>query len=249
VSDVLHELPDGQSTAAAYGALADCYGEAGEFGEAEVFYRRALVVDPAAVGLHVRLARTLLGLNRPDEAEGHLRRALTLEQGSSVAACAYAELCLAQGRLADAARILRGAFEAGPTPETHAAYAELAWSIGALADAERHYGEALRDPEARPEVRASLGLVLISRRRTADAEPHLRAAADALGCAASLTNHANALAELGRADEAMSRYRAALAADDECAEAQWGIAQLTGDDEARARALAGRQPVEPRPPR
>jgi tetratricopeptide (TPR) repeat protein len=98
--------------------------------------------------------------------------------------------------------------------------------LGLLADAEHHYRAALESPDAALEAAAGLGVLLARRGRLQEAEPLLRVAADGLGCAASLTNHAHVLAELGREDEADGRYRHALAADPDCGEAQLGLGEL-----------------------
>ncbi len=90
-------------------------------------------------------------------------------------------------------------------------YAELTWALGAADDAEKHYRRALHHADVSAEACADLGVLLVTRSRPAEAEPHLRRAADELGCAESLTNHANVLVELGACEEADARYREALA--------------------------------------
>ena len=67
----------------------------------------ALAGDDTQVGCHVGLARTLAELGRLDEAEGHLRRALALDPLCEDAARFYAELCRWQGRLSEAAKLLK----------------------------------------------------------------------------------------------------------------------------------------------
>jgi Tfp pilus assembly protein PilF len=212
--------------AAGYAKLAGAYHSAGEHVDAERWWRTALAGDDSQVGCHVGLARTLAELGRLDEAEGHLRRALALDPLCEEAARIYAEICRWQGRLSEAARLFLSALARGAAGAVLLGYAELTWALGAADDAEKHYRRALHHADVSAEACADLGVLLVTRRRPAEAEPHLRRAADELGCAESLTNHANVLVELGRLAEADVRYREALLVDPTCAEALWGLAEL-----------------------
>jgi tetratricopeptide (TPR) repeat protein len=212
--------------AAGYARLAGAYHSAGEHVDAERWWRTALAGDDSQVGCHVGLARTLAELGRLDEAEGHLRRALALDPLCEEAARIYAELCRWQGRLSEAAKLFLSALARGAAGAVLLGYAELTWALGAADDAEKHYRRALHHADVSAEACADLGVLLVTRSRPAEAEPHLRRAADELGCVESLTNHANVLVELGRLQEADARYREALLVDPTCAEALWGLAEL-----------------------
>jgi Tfp pilus assembly protein PilF len=214
------------NVAAGYAKLAGAYHSAGEHVDAERWWRTALAGDDSQVGCHVGLARTLAELGRLDEAEGHLRRALALDPLCEEASRIYAELCRWQGRLSEAARLFLSALARGAAGAVLLGYAELTWALGAADDAEKHFRRALHHADVSAEACADLGVLLVTRRRPVEAEPHLRRAADELGCAESLTNHANVLTELGRLEEADVRYREALAVDPTCAEALWGLAEL-----------------------
>jgi tetratricopeptide (TPR) repeat protein len=168
---------------------------------------------------------TASALNRLDEAEHHLRRALALD-GASDALDELARLHLQGGRVGEALETLRRRLAARPDAEGHLTYAGLVERLGLLSDAERHYREALAEPATALEAASGLGVLLARRGRLDEAEPLLRAAADGLECASSSTNHAHVLALLGREDEADGRYREALAANPDCAEAQLGLAEL-----------------------
>jgi tetratricopeptide (TPR) repeat protein len=234
--------------AAGYAALAGAYDSAGEHVDAETWWRRALAGDDSIVGCHVGLARTLTALGRLDEAEGHLRRALALDPLCDEAARIYAEICRWQGRISDAARLFLSALTRGAAGAVLLGYAELTWALGAADDAEKHYRRALHHADVSAEACADLGVLLVTRRRPAEAEPHLRRAADELRGPDTLTNHANVLAELGRTTEAEARYREALALDPGCAEALWGLAELENEQgHTTAAADLRRRAVDLRP--
>jgi tetratricopeptide (TPR) repeat protein len=216
--------------ATGYAALAERYDGNGQHADAETWRRRALADDPESeaietAALHVGLARTLLALGRADEAEEQLRRALRLDPASVEAARALAGLWLRDGRVGDAARAYTVLLDSG-CRESRLPYAELLWQLGLLEDAEQQYRAALAEPETALEAAAALGVLLVRRGQKLQGEHFLRLAAEAFGDAAALTNHGNALALLGRLDEAEGRYRAALADDPDCAAAQWGLAEL-----------------------
>jgi Tfp pilus assembly protein PilF len=234
--------------AAGYAALAGAYHSAGEHVDAETWWRRALAGDDSMVGCHVGLARTLAELGRLDEAEGHLRRALALDPLCDEAARIYAEICRWQGRLSEAARLFLSALVRGAAGAVHLGYAELTWALGAVEDAEKHYRRALHHADVSAEACADLGVLLVTHSRPAEAEPHLRRAADQLPCPETLTNHANVLVELGRDAEADARYREALALDPACAEALWGLAELeAGQGHTTSAADLRRRAVDLRP--
>ena len=176
--------------------------------------------------VHVGLARTLGALNRLDEAEDHLHRALALDRTSDDALGELTELYLQGGRVGEALEASSQRLAGQPDAQGHLAYASLVERLGLLSDAERHYRVALAEPDTALEAASGLGVLLARRGRLDEAEPLLRVAADGLGCAASLTNHAHVLAQLGREDEADGRYREALAADPDCGEAQLGLSEL-----------------------
>jgi Tfp pilus assembly protein PilF len=222
---------------AGYAALAGAYHSAGDHVDAETWWRRALAGDDSMVGCHVGLARTLAALGRLDEAEGHLRRALALDPLCEEAARIYAEICRWQGRVSEAAKLFLSALARGAAGAVLLGYAELAWALGAAEDAEKHYRRALRHADVSAEACADLGVLLVTRRRPAEAEPHLRRAAEELRGPDTLTNHANVLVELDRPREAEARYREALELDPGCAEALWGLAELE-DEQGHATAAA-----------
>jgi tetratricopeptide (TPR) repeat protein len=218
--------PRAAEAGAAYARLADGYARDGDHPLAEQYFRRALHEGFVLGEVHVGLARTLAALNRLDEAEDHLRRALAMDASSDDALDELAALYLQGGRVGEALETMRRRLEARADAQGHLVYAGLVERIGLLTDAEQHYRAALAQPSTALEAASGLGVLLARRGRLHEAEPLLRAAADGLVCAASSTNHAHVLSELGRVDEADGRYREALAADPDCGEAQLGLGEL-----------------------
>jgi pentatricopeptide repeat protein len=218
--------PRAAEAGAAYARLADGYARSGDHELAEQYFRRALHEGFVLGEVHVGLARTLAELNRLDEAEDHLRRALAMNAANDEALDELAGVYLQGGRVGQAIETMRRRVEAQPDAHGHLAYAGLLERLGLLSDAEQHYRAALAEPSTALEAASGLGVLLARRGRFDEAEPLLRAAADGLGCAASYTNHAHVLLKLDREDEADGRYREALAADPDCGEAQLGLGEL-----------------------
>ena len=218
--------PRAAEAGAAYARLADGYALRGEHPLAEQYFRRALHEGFVLGEVHVGLARTLVELNRLDEAEDHLRRALAMDATSDDALDELAALYLQGGRVGHALETMRRRLDARPDAQGHLAYAGLLERLGLLSDAEQHYRAALAEPSTALEAASGLGFLVARRGRLDEAEPLLQAAADGLDCAASYTNHAHVLSQLGREDEADGRYREALAADPNCGEAQLGLGEL-----------------------
>jgi 4-amino-4-deoxy-L-arabinose transferase-like glycosyltransferase len=106
---------------------------------------------------------------------------------------------------------------AGKEPPARAlAYARA--GVGALERHEPEYAalnlqEALRLQPGAPQVEARLGQALLAAGDPAGALPHVEAAARSLDSARMHELHAEVLAALGRADEALAQARAALAKD------------------------------------
>ena len=107
--------PRAAEAGAAYARLADGYARRGDHALAEQYFRRALHEGFVLVEVHVGLARTLAALNRLDEAEDHLRRALAIDPASDDALDELAGLYLQGGRVGQALQTMRRRLDAGPT--------------------------------------------------------------------------------------------------------------------------------------
>ena len=75
--------------------------------------------------VHVGLARTLAALNRLDEAEDHLRRALAIDPASDDALDEFAALYLQGGRVGQALETMRRRLDARSDAQGHLVYAGL----------------------------------------------------------------------------------------------------------------------------
>src|SRR5262249_45506265 len=135
--------PRAAEAGAAYARLADGYARSGEHEHAEQYFRRALHEGFTLAEVHVGLARTLAALNRLDEAEDHLRRAVAMDPTSDDALDELAMLYLLRGRVGAALEAGNRRLAGQPDAQGHLIYACLVERLWLLSDAERHYQAAL----------------------------------------------------------------------------------------------------------
>ena len=90
---------------------------AGRYDEAIESCRRFLESSPGSDGLHHILANALLLVNRVEEAQSHLKQALTLNPGNALAASDLAAVHEHFGRLDEALELYRAAARIDPSLE------------------------------------------------------------------------------------------------------------------------------------
>lgn len=227
-----------QAAAERYRELGDLYRRR-DAADAEVYYRRSLRFAPDAAGVHAGLAAALFRLNRFGEAEEHLARARALDPAHDEAACLWAELMVAHGRVPEALETYQLGLGSGGSLRLRTEYADLLARLGLLDDAEEEYRHVLAHEE-RVEARVNLGLVLVERGRPAEALREFeRALAEEPESTAAALNRANALIELDRLDAAESALAALVDDVETRGAALWGLAAVyerRGDVHAAAQA-------------
>ena len=159
------------------------------------------------------LGRSLLGLGRPEEAVGAYHRLLEVSGGAPEAALPMASALVRLGRYGEARQYAEIAAHADP--EAHALLAEIALRSDDLDGAESQVTEAIDRLGRRPDLLALRAELLLRRKRFEDALATLRAADDARRDRGDTTAplrgldriRGEALANLGRADEAEAAFR------------------------------------------
>jgi TolB-like protein/tetratricopeptide (TPR) repeat protein len=104
----------------------------GQWDAAEEHYRRSRAVDPGSVATTRRLARVLIWRRRYPEASAMADRALALAPTNLIVVQTKVEVCLAQGDLAGARRVLRavpGEVEPAVLAAFFANYDDLYWLL------------------------------------------------------------------------------------------------------------------------
>jgi tetratricopeptide (TPR) repeat protein len=147
--------------------------------QAAALLSAAAAIDPCA-GTLCDLGAALAAAGRPDEAERHLRRALSAEPGHPGASIALAELLRASGRTGDAIALLRAARGDDATAAALAIalieQGNAAYLNDEMAAAEASYHEAVRLAPALPAAHLSRGNALTALRRLPEAEAAYRTA-------------------------------------------------------------------------
>lgn len=153
---------------------------AGQFEDARTRAQKALKKDAKNADAQVLLGNSLAGLKDFAAAIRELEEAVRLDPKS---ASAYASLGTAQvesGAKADAEQAFRKAVETNPKmPMAHLALANYLWSTGNRPGAEASLKDALALDPKNPLARRALATLYLFSNRGAEAEPHLKALADA----------------------------------------------------------------------
>lgn len=143
--------------AATLTSLGYAYQEAGRYEEALREYDRALTLDPKNLAALYNRTVVLRELGRDADADAGLTALLAIAPDHVLAAKALGERYVAQGRYAEALRVLEPAIRANPR------YADMQYlagyaceRLGRAEDAAAHYREALRYAPEMPEPSAGL---------------------------------------------------------------------------------------------
>ena len=147
-----------------------------------------------------------------------------------------AAVCVQQGKLDEAARLLGEVLDKKPdSPLSHFDLANLLYMLGRTEEAKAHYERALALKGDNARAHSNLGNILHALGRSAEAATHYgRALLIEPDSAEILSNLGSALTELGRHQEAKARLEQALARKPDLAEAHSNLAlvlQTIGDHE------------------
>ena len=178
-------------------------------------WRETIALRPSNREVRYRLAVTLTGQGRLDEALAVYRELLAMAPDDFKAQTGYGvDLCLT-GRPAEAIGPFRAALRAKPdAAEVHEDLGNALAACGRNAEAEAEFRASLRLSASRPQPWAELGNVLAAGDRLAGAEA-MYAAAERLshGAPRYRVARAGVLAAAGRTDEAADEYRQAAMAE------------------------------------
>ncbi|MCA9210962.1 MAG: tetratricopeptide repeat protein, partial [Planctomycetales bacterium] len=195
--------------------------------EAEQVYRQVLAAAPRSADAWCYLGMALHDQRRFGEAEQAYRQALSLKPQFPIAYNNLGNTLSAAGRFDEAEAACRTAIEQQPT------YARAFSNLGAVLLKQRRADEAVEQIRQAVELnpndplsRKNLGAALVESNRPTEALPWLEQAAAALGTAEAHKDWATALLRLGRLDEAIERYQAALRIDANYAEAHYALSLI-----------------------
>ena len=146
--------------------------------------REALRVSPENLPLRRHLAETLLGLGRPDEAEGEFLQALALAPDDAPLMLGLATALTQQGKHGPAQRLVEALLRTpAPPPRAYLLHARLLLQAGQVEQAARQYRRAvefdlsLTDPELAAQLGIRAGAAPTGREGPAvDLDGRLRAA-------------------------------------------------------------------------
>ncbi len=241
--------------------------ERGDLAAAAAAYDRVLAAVPRALPALVHRGEVALDLDRPDEAESYLLRALDTEPASAAARAVLGQVALSRRDFRRAAELLEAALEA--LPEATRLHYPLALAYRGLGDEERarehlalrgEVGARPPDPLLAEVEELRVGeRVFIARGGTAYRFGRYAEAAEAFRAALaanpeSVPAHidlAAALVALGDAAGAVAELRRALELEPRNPTARYNLALLlgaAGDPAAAARELAAAVESSPRDP-
>jgi tetratricopeptide (TPR) repeat protein len=198
--------------------LGALLGQLGRLDEAREALQQAVQLDPTSAPALVDYGHTLRLQGDAGTAATCYREALEIDPQFRLAAVSLGEVALTLGDAQAAARAFEVALEPPADPKAVRGTVSALESLGRIAEARRICEQILiREPD-HAEAHATLGYLLL--KREYDPEAALEHLDDALRLRpANSELHANrgiALHDLGRLDEAIAAYDAALAADSAC---------------------------------
>jgi len=203
------------------------------YADPEALFRDNIARHPEAAQAHLQYAQALLRRGETAGAEDALRTAALLDLQNPEPPNNLGVLAVRRGALDEAEAAFREALARRPEAvDARLNLARLLLVERRLDEAGSQFEEALGRMPAEPRALDGLAEIALRQGRPADAEPLLRAALAALSAgqvaerAELLARLGDALAALGRADEARESWRAALALDPEQPRA---LAGLGGD--------------------
>jgi putative PEP-CTERM system TPR-repeat lipoprotein len=210
IEELAAKQPKDSEVAALQGDLAMALGSPEE---AAAAFQRGLALAPSSA-LQLRLARAQMQSGHGDAAEQSLRSWIAARPEDAAARLALADVYMARNRLNDAAEQYRAVAE--KDPDNAVAENNYAWALsqtGHEVEALEHARRAASLRPNAPEVMDTLGVVLLQNHRGADAVDALqKAAALGPGNPDVQLHLAQALAAVGRREEARSLLRALMSA-------------------------------------
>lgn len=212
--------PDPKDRIETFRELQDAFRLArqGEDAEALAAFDRLLEKEPEMVDLWAVRSRTLFRLGRPRDAIASAKEALRRNPAATHIAADLANTLLLEGELDDARRHAELALRSDPS-RAHGILARVALAAGDLAQAEK---EARAAVEAGGEVNAALFILATVQQRRGDFAGVLATTGRLLSpplLRGVSTMRGDALARLGREEEAEAAFRAELNAFPDSGEA------------------------------
>lgn len=188
---------------------------AGDYGEGERLYRRAIAIDERNAEAWTGLAEALVRTGHPQDAADHALTALKLHpQDMAPARAVLGRAWLDQGRNEEALEALKAAAKERPDlPSIRHWLGQAHFQKGEIDEAIGAYEEALsadpRSPDA-PLTRLNLAKLYLQKGRTADAEKVLAQVKSGALEADSLAVLGDLYAQQGKPDEAEKAYASSL---------------------------------------
>lgn len=193
----------------------------GEAKEAEAAFRQALKLDPSSVNARMAFANFLWSLDRRAEAEQEVKQAIALEPRHVLANRMLAVLYMSTNRAAEAEGPLKVVADASGTPDTKFMLAQYYIDAGRPDDAVRLLNELAAGQTT--FTRAEAMIAALDYRKGQTKEAHARVdklLTRAPNDAQALALKARWLASEKKLDEALTRAKAATAADPRLVQAQ-----------------------------
>jgi predicted O-linked N-acetylglucosamine transferase (SPINDLY family) len=193
--------------------LGNARKAAGDLQGALASYRRALEAAPAYVSARYNLGLVLRDLNRTEEAELHFLWIHERDPGDVDVLFNLADICAAQSRFEDSARLYRAAVDRAPEdPYLWLGLATAHKSIpGQLDESMRCLRRCVELMPGLAEAQFLIGNILLDEGRADEAAAHYRKAIESSpGHAEARNNLGNVLLRQGRLDEAIECYRKAI---------------------------------------
>jgi tetratricopeptide (TPR) repeat protein len=218
--------------------LAHSYRCAGEFSEAERWYRSVIARDPLHMRARCWMGEALLECGKHQAAHECYREALGLQPNHGHLHHGLGNVLAKEKRYAEAAASYRRAIECLPAQaEFHFGLGYALGRLGNLPQARRAFNDALQLRPHFPEAHLNLGNLYYDHGNFGvAAASYRRALLDRPGYAKAATNLGNALVKLNRIADAIHCYRHALALEPQSAIVQHalGNALTTAKDWAPA---------------
>jgi tetratricopeptide (TPR) repeat protein len=164
-------------TADDFAAMASIMGLTGRLSESAEQLQQAVVLAPRNAQLRFRLGQTYVAMQRLAEAEDELREAVRMSPDNPFVVISLADFLRQRERPGEALKLLEDCWARG-SAEVQGRLAELYMQHGRLAEAEKEARAALAANPEDARLASILGLALLARDETIEAERWLRAARD-----------------------------------------------------------------------
>ena len=230
-ADLLPEDRDAQQKAGTFMLLA------GQYQDAQGLAQRMLQRNPNDLTGHILLANALAGLKDTDGAVASFEKALALDPGRANTYSELGSIQMASGNREAAEKAFRKALELDPnSANAHVAFANFLWATGDMPQAEKEMRTALAiDPKHLVTHRAMAMFLMLSR-RPAEAEPHIKAVADAAPGAEPKYYLAEYYLRMDRVEDAREILTALVQKDDSFVGASVRLARIEALSQKNAEA-------------